>query len=365
MAKVNISAAQMGVLLYLSVIGTAFLVMPSAATIMAGSDMWLTPIFASLGGFVPVWAAVRLNRLYPGKHFFAVIEAVLGRVAGRAAGVLFLLFHLHIGGATIRDYSEFIAGNFFQQTPILVLMASMLIVCAMALKAGIETIARCAQIFLPVVLTLLLINVILLIPDMDVSEMLPVLGNGLLPVIKGIVVVQGWFCQFVMITFLLPLVNGDKAIRTGYWSVAAAAATMVLINMTVLFLFGIDAAQFYYPFLMASRYIRVADFIEHVEAMVMASWVLGTFVRISLFYYTAAVGAAYCTGVNDEKLFVYPVGILLVVSAFWVAPSMQALLTFISTWGNIYIMSGYIAFPACLALIGMVRRASAKERANS
>ncbi|MDG0813592.1 GerAB/ArcD/ProY family transporter [Cohnella rhizosphaerae] len=212
-----------------------------------------------------------------------MIEAVLGRVAGRAAGILFLLFHLHIGGATIRDYSEFISGNFFQRTPILVITASMLLVCAMVVKSGVETIARCAQIFMPAVLALLLINVVLLIPDMDITEMLPILGNGPLPVVKGIFVVQGWFCQFVLITFLLPYVEGDKANRAGYWSVAAAAATMVLINLTVLFLFGIDASQFYYPFLMASRYIRVADFIEHVEAMVMASWVLGTFVRISLF----------------------------------------------------------------------------------
>ncbi|MFD2329661.1 endospore germination permease [Cohnella sp. GCM10020058] len=363
--KESISPAQMGALLYMSVIGTAFLVMPSAATVMAGSDMWMTPVFAAIGGFIPVWAAIRLHRLYPGKHLFGAMEEALGRIAGRTAGIVFLLFHLHICGATLRDYSEFIAGNFFQQTPLVVLMASMLIVCAMALKAGIETLARCAQIFLPVVLALLLINVILLIPDMNGSEILPVLGNGPLPVAKGIVVVQGWFCQFVMISFLLPFVKSEKAARTGYWSVAAASATMVLINLTVLFLFGIDAAQFYYPFLMASRYIRVADFIEHVEAMVMASWVLGTFVRISLFYYTAAVGMAHCTGVKDDKLFVYPVGFLLVASAFWVAPSMQALLSFISTWGNIYIMTGYIAFPACLALVGMVRRASAKERANS
>lgn len=358
--KVQISAAQMGALLYLSTIGTAFLVMPSAATRMAGSDMWLTPILASLGGFIPVWAAGRFHRLYPGMHFFAVIEAVLGRVAGRAVGFMFLLFHLHICGATIRDYSEFISGNFFQRTPILVITASMLIVCAMAVKVGVETIARCAQIFMPAVLALLLMNVFLLIPEMDVTEMLPILGNGPLPVVKGGFVVQGWFCQFVLISFLLPLVDSDKANRAGYWSVAAAAATMVLINLTVLFLFGIDASQFYYPFLMASRYIRVADFIEHVEAMVMASWVLGTFVRISLFYYTATVGAAYCTGVKAEKLFVYPVGLLLIVSAFWVAPSMQALLTFISTWGNIYIMTGYVAFPACLAMIGIVRSATEK-----
>ncbi|MDG0790055.1 GerAB/ArcD/ProY family transporter [Cohnella ginsengisoli] len=132
-------------------------------------------------------------------------------------------------------------------------------------------------------LALLLINVVLLIPEMDMTEMLPILGNGPLPVVKGVFVVQGWFCQFVLIAFLLPFVDSVKGNRAGYWSVAAAAATMVLINLTVLFLFGIDASQFYYPFLMASRYIRVADFIEHVEAMVMASWVLGTFVRISLF----------------------------------------------------------------------------------
>lgn len=358
MASEQISPLQLGVLLYLSVIGTAFLIMPGAATVTAGSDMWIMPILASVGGFVPVWAAGQLHRLYPGRHFLGAMEQALGKTPGRTLAWLFLLFHIHICGATLRDYSEFVAGNFFEKTPLVVIVASMVLVCALAVKSGAETIARCAQIFLPVVLSLLLINIVLLIPDMDTSQVLPVLRNGALPLAKGMVVVQGWFVQFIMISFLLPSVAGG-GVRAGYWSVLAAALTMVVINLTVLFLFGINASQFYYPFLMASRFIRVADFIEHVEAMVMTSWVLGTFARISLFYYTAAVGAAHCAGVKNFRLLVYPVGLLLVVSAFWVAPSMQALLNFISTWGNLYIMSGYVLLPALIAVVALLRRGRA------
>ena len=41
-----------------------------------------------------------------------------------------------------------------------------------------------------------------------------------------------------------------------------------------------------------AEYINIADFFEHVESVVMAIWVVGAFIKISAFYYAAALGTA-------------------------------------------------------------------------
>ncbi|MCU6796376.1 spore germination protein [Paenibacillus sp. WQ 127069] len=356
-AKEQISSAQMAILMYQTVLGTAILLLPSATTALAGRDMWLTPIIGSVCGFVMVWVAYRLHQYYPDQSIFGYMESILGKYISKIVGFVFLLFNLHILGATVRDYSEFIVGNFFKKTPLIVVAASMVLVCAFAVRAGIEVIARCVQLFIPIVLLLLLLTIFFIIPDMKLTNLQPFLENGLVPPIKGSLVVQGWFCQFVLISYLYPtLKDPHKALKWAHISVAAVTFTMVIMNLAILLLMGTLAGRIIYPVLFASRYIMLADFFEHVEAMIMMIWVLGTFSKLSLFYYTFAVGAADWLKLTSYRSIVLPLGVLITVMSIWVSNNLQELAHFISTSGTFYILTGFVVFPILLWAIASVRR---------
>jgi spore germination protein KB len=71
----------------------------------------------------------------------------------------------------------------------------------------------------------------------------------------------------------------------------------------------------------ASRYISFADFFEHVESAVMAVWIVGAFVKISVFYYVSALGTAQWLNLSDYRPVVWPVGILIVVFSLWSLPN--------------------------------------------
>jgi spore germination protein KB len=356
--KEKISSAQMAIVLYQNIIGTAVLLMPSITTVLAGHDMWLTPAMGSISGFVIIWVTYRLHQLYPNQTIYTYMEAIIGKIPGKIVGFLFLLFNLHILGATSRDYAEFIVGNFFEKTPIVVIIASMILVCGYAVRGGIEVIARCAQLFLPVILLLLLLNILFIIPEMKLSNMLPFLEKGIVPPLKGSLVVQGWFCQYMLISFLYPsLKDKDKAMKWGFLSVTACAVSMVLVNLATLLLMGLLAGRFNYPVLSASRYIMLADFFEHVEAMIMMSWVLGAFCKISFCYYTFAVGAAQWMKLDHYRSIIWPLGFLIVLMSMWVSSNLQELANFISTSGTIYILTGYALFPMLLLGIASIRGA--------
>ena len=361
MDKDKVSALQMGIVMFLVLIGTSLLLMPSITTRLAGNDMWMTPLLAMFAGYFIVWITFRLHAMFPGLRFTTYLGRIIGSVPGKIAGLLFMVFHLHITAATVRDYVEFMSTSFFEKTPMAVLIVTMVFVCGLAVRGGLETIARCAQLFIPAILLLLALDLFLLLPDLEFQYLLPFMEKGAWPVAQGTLIVDGWFCQFMLVAFLYPAIREQDrkiALRTGHWTVAAVAAIMLVVNLFILMVLNGIAAKTNYPVLFATRLIRVADFIEHVESIILIIWVLGAFIKISLYYYVAAVGIADCLGLRHYRTIVYPVGLLVCAMTVWVAPNLQALSGFISTTGTFYILTGYIAFPALLLAIALLRRKS-------
>ena len=53
----------------------------------------------------------------------------------------------------------------------------------------------------------------------------------------------------------------------------------------------------------------------------MAIWVVGAFVKISVFYYVAALGTAQWLNLSDYRPVVWPLGIIIVEFSFWSLPN--------------------------------------------
>ena len=321
MEKGKISSFQMAFMMYPTIVATAILGVPSITAKYAKNDLWLSPILASLIGYVTVYIAYKLHQLYPKQTVIQFSEQIMGRFAGKILGFLFLFFYIQVTGQVIRAYGEFIVDSFLVNTPISVIMASMVFLCAFIVRGGLEVLGRAAQLFFPVFVFPLLILIILLVPDFEFKNIFPILGDGIMPPIKGAIVPGGWFTEFFLISFLLPfLADRKKGMKYGMMTVFAVMMTLVVVNLIVLFVLGPTTASKVYPLMQVARYISIADFFEHVESVVMAIWVVGAFVKISVFYYAAALGTAQWLNLSDYRPVVWPLGILIVEFSFWSLP---------------------------------------------
>lgn len=74
------------------------------------------------------------------------------------------------------------------KTPLIVIIASMVLLCAFAVHGGLEVLGRTALLFSPLFILPLLSFVIFLSPDFEVKNIFPILGNGIVPVLKGAVI---------------------------------------------------------------------------------------------------------------------------------------------------------------------------------
>lgn len=351
MEKGKISALQLAMMLYPAIIATAILLVPAITAHHAKQDMWLSPIWASFTGVITVWIAIRLHEYYPKQTALEYSEQIAGKWLGKMIGFVFLFFYLHASGIIVREYGEFIIGNFFVRTPLLFIMGSMILVCAFAVRGGVEVVARLSEIAVPVVILVIVLFVIMLIPDMELNNMLPMFEHGIMPSLKGAIIPQSWFSECFLIAFLLPYVaNPEDGKKYALFSVAAVGLTLVIVNITVLFVLGNITARFVYPVMSAVRYISIADFLEHLEAFVMAIWVAGAFLKIAVFYYVLVLSTAQWLRLTDYRLIVFPIGFLILLFGNWAAPNVMELSHFLGTSTPFYLNTVQTVLPLLLLL---------------
>ncbi|OQP05941.1 spore gernimation protein [Geobacillus sp. 46C-IIa] len=357
MEKGKITSVQMMLLLYPAITATAILLVPGVTAQHARQDMWLSPVWASLIGFLTVYVSVQLHRLYPQKTPIEYSIDILGKFLGKLVGLLFVLFYFHVTGIIVREYGEFVVGNFLFYTPIGFVMGTMVFVCAVAVRSGIAALGRLAQILVPVVIVLLVFIVILLFPDMDLENMLPMLEKGLLPSIRGAVTPQSWFSECFLMAFLLPhVIDEDHGRRWGNIAVVSIMLTLLMTNLATLFVFGNTTANFVYPVMSVVRYISIADFLEHVEAVVMALWVVGVFLKISVFYYVVVIALARWLNLSQYEPLVFSVGLLLFLFSNWSAKDLVELTHFLGTTGSFYLTCVQTVIPFLLLLAARWRK---------
>lgn len=354
--KGKISALQMGLMMYPTVLATGFLALPTVTAQYAKNDFWLTGIFASFMGFITVYVVTRLHELYPKQTVIQYSELILGKILGKLVGLVFCLFNLYTSGIITREYAEFVTGNFLFKSPILLVISSMILLSAFAVRGGVEMLARSAAVFTPIFILPIFI-LLLLIPDLDIKNIFPILSHGMTPVLKGTATPQAWMSELFMITYFLPtLTDPEKGRKWGVISLCAIILTMTYVNLITLFLLGPDTGNKSYPILVAFRYISIGNFFENMEALLLAMWVVGNFIKIGVFYYASALSFGQWLNLSDYRPVVFPFGILIVVFSLWDLPSFFRLAFLLRYIGPFHLPSVLLLIPLLLLIVAVLRK---------
>ncbi|WP_134700924.1 endospore germination permease [Ammoniphilus sp. YIM 78166] len=362
MEKGRISPIQMALLLYTNSTATAILLTPGISFQYAEWDLWLSPIWASLIGFLAVLLAWKLHQLYPKKTLNEYAELILGKIPGKLLGLVYCFYYLFITGIALRQYSELVVGAFLNQTPILIIMGTMLFACAIAIRGGIEVIGRLSDMFVPILILLWVTLVVLLIPELNVKNIFPVMENGIIPSLKGALVTQSYYALFFFLPFLLPYVNNQKkGLQWGLYSVLAVMGTLVITNLASLLLFGSITGNFLYPVMSASRYIGYAEFFENLEAVVMAIWIGGSFIKLGLMLYVVTLCTAQWLELSNYQVLSLPMAFLVTVMAVWVFPNVSEMSRF---FAKVFFMmpTFFVLIPAALLLTAYIRNQMSLEK---
>ncbi|GAB6179064.1 endospore germination permease [Desulfotomaculum defluvii] len=184
MEKEYISVKQCLFLLMGSMMGISLMLAPSVSVLLAKQDAWLVPWLSAVPGLVLIGLLISLNKMYPGQSLVQYSHSILG-LFGKFLVLIPIWFFLYLGAQNLREITNFIASIILFETPRLVLYFFTILISVYALKLGLETVARAFSFLVFIAFILLLFIQVYSMLNANYENLLPILGAGVLPVIRA------------------------------------------------------------------------------------------------------------------------------------------------------------------------------------
>ena len=235
-------------------------------------------------------------------------------------------------------------------------MGSMVLVSSFAISGGLAVLGRSSSLFIPVFIIPIPIILFILFQDFDTTQIFPVLENGLKPPLLGAAVPQAWFSEVFIISVLLPFLRDRKqGMKWITISLIAIMLSLICIYLITLFLFGDLTSIYTYPVFKAIRYISFMDFFEHLEAAFIPGWMLGAYIKLTVFFYILVLGAAQCLNLSSYKSLILPFGFLVTLFGLWEFYNLQAQTEFTRTVFPYLLPIMLTLIPALLLVVAKIK----------
>ncbi|MDQ8737245.1 endospore germination permease [Paenibacillus sp. LHD-38] len=360
----EISARQLSILVIMNVTGTSILTIPSILAMEAKQDAWLAAILALLLTLPILFLYLALHKKHPMKILTEIFEAVLGKWVGKITSLLFIMIYpVLLSALTLMGMGGFVHQT-MPETPIGAIYVIFILVVIYAVKLGIESISRTAEILVAISLFLLAFMFISLIPQVHIEHLLPILEDGFKPVIRGAVPLMSFsFLELVLFLLIFPHANEQAKVRKALLSGAFIGWSLLfLITILSILVLGLEiTSSETYPSYALAKKISIGKFFERVESTIAFAWFFTCFIKMCTYFYLIVYGLAQTLNLKDSKFLIIPLGILIVnVALFFVANS-SYMINFSRTIFPFFNLTFGLALPLLLLAATLVKGYLRKE----
>ncbi|WP_010268078.1 GerAB/ArcD/ProY family transporter [Paenibacillus senegalensis] len=362
----ELSPRQLFILTFSLTVGTSILVTPAGMAQAAREDAWLGSLVSLVINIIMAVIYLLMIRLYPGKTLFEIHEAVLGKIAGKVLNLLYLFYFLILTGTLLGNLGFFISSEIMPETPIEAVQGLFLLSAVICARLGVIILARVGELMFPFILILFLVLVLALSPQIEWTYILPVMEEGLMPILKA-GFHASMFQELIVMVVFFSLVNGQgegkKALIKG--SVAGGAVLTVIVILSILIL-GIEQTEnSTFPAFALAKTINVGNFFQRVEGILITMWVMTFFVKISLLFLAMLQGLQTVFGLQLQTPFIYPLAVMFIIvswntyiNTIYVADIIQ------NSWVG-YAMLHLLAIPLLIVCIGYFKTKWLSSKASA
>ncbi|MEW6663332.1 MAG: GerAB/ArcD/ProY family transporter [Bacillota bacterium] len=297
-------------------IGTVFLIVTQPALETAGRDGWLTIIFGYFTGMLIGLLLIPLAKQFPGKTFVQYLPELVGFLPGKLIALAFVLTYGVFSAMLLRQLAE-VMGLIYVETPSIVFTLGLMVLVLYVVRSGFEVFARVTEA-VPIIFLSLFFLAVLALPDIQWTNFLPILENGVMPILKGLPPMIAFAGEAVLfMAFWFPTLSqpseAKKAVIAGF---SLAGLSLTIIFIATVGVFGAAQTQtMNYPIFDLADFILVGDFLEEMELLLMIIWVPASLLKVTIFFYPFLVGLGQLFNYHDYKKLSFPLaGAVLLIS---------------------------------------------------
>ncbi|AOK91271.1 GerAB/ArcD/ProY family transporter [Paenibacillus polymyxa] len=337
--KARISVRQVTVLMFLSLIGDMLLIYPTIITHIAQQDAWISSILSIPLGLVIIYVLIRVHELYPNLSLIEAIRKILGPVFGSIVSCWYLFYFFMGTALNAREVGDFLSTQLFEETPLSVLLAMEVSLLVLTALAGIEAFSRVSEILLPVYVLIFCGLILALLPQIQLSNVRPVLENGLAPVAKGMVPGAGMpFASMSIMLMVFPFVNKRGHFKRDMLLASLIGGVLITLFLLLSLLIIGPFVTNYSPYISSALTTKINElnYITRIESLVSLTWALAAFFKGVIFFYAFTFGTTQLFRISNIRPFVIPAGGLVFGMTISITPNVfyyvRTLVYPMSTW---------------------------------
>ncbi|ABR47488.1 spore germination protein [Alkaliphilus metalliredigens QYMF] len=350
--QVQISPIQLTILLMGFLFGTTVFIVSG---FHAEQNAWIAFLLSWSGGILLFACYVLLSKKFPQKTLVEINKILLGNFLGSALSILYIWYFIHLGALILRNFGEYVVIAHMTETPLWFPIFLLLIISLYATKSGLEVTSRTAELVVPLIFLFQLILTLSLITEVDLSLLRPILQEGFPPVLRAAFSTLTFpFGETVVFLMIIPYLNKPTQLKKTYLSAFLIVGLILFITLirdiTILGPRGIER-KIFAPHLVA-KHVAFVDF----DAVIGIMFFISSWTKLSVCYLGTTIGISQLTNSNNHRLFVYPVGIILMGLSIWIYDSASEMLSWAIDIWPLYSVPFQILFPLLLLLISFFKK---------
>ncbi len=291
---------------------------------VTGYDSWFA-VAASIVVCLPILMVyLGLAKMYPGKNLMEINDLAFGKIIGKAASFLHILFFLTLTALNLRDISLFVQQTIMDKTPAIVLSIACILVSAMAVRNGLQVVTRFAFLFITISIAVLGSSLLFASDLMDLDNFLPMLQQPVKTYVQGTnIALSIPFGELVVFLMILPYVR-EKQKPIGRYFLGGFLLGSVLFLLVVFrdtAVLGNTLSLFALPAFETLRLITVFGTLSRLEILFAVVLVILLFFKVSLLHYVTSLSVAQVFGMKSYKPLALSIGVLTIGYSFTLYPS--------------------------------------------
>lgn len=322
---IKITKIQLFVLIIVFQIGSTTLF---AVGIGAKQDAWIVVLLAALIGFCLLWIYTCLAEFFPNQTYFDILISVLGKKVASPLILFYGLYFINIASHNIYEFGVFIKLTALPKTPLIVIFYLFVAIIIYINSLGFEVLARTAEAltFLLLFFLLTIFTFTLFSGQFNISELKPVLGYGIQPVLKELWRVVAFpFGEMVLfLMFYHYLQDQSQFRRTAFFALSVSATLLTLSLIVIISVLGTSLTEnAEIPLLETILLINIADIIVNLDSLAVFILFIGGFYKTALYLYAFSLVLNWLFKSIDLKWFIRIVGLILPLYVFYYLPGLD------------------------------------------
>ncbi|ULT57277.1 GerAB/ArcD/ProY family transporter [Neobacillus drentensis] len=243
-------------------------------------------------------------------------------------GAMFF-FCFHGSAFMLREYEDFIIQVYLPETPNWAIGILFGATVAIMARLGIVTLFRSAQGLFFITILAILLNTLFVGKELRWERSMAFITNhDFQGILQGGYFISPFFCEIVLLIFIFPYIMDKKRTRRSlFWAIFFSISLIIIYIGILILLFGPNlTVHLAYPILEMVRFIKIAEFIENLDPLLIAVWSTMVYIKISFFFYLAVQILAQLLKLKDYRPLTFSLAAVVVSMSVTMAENYASLI---------------------------------------